>query len=207
MLHMHPQFRADVDSVQDHIDKIVIDEAHCIKQWGEDFRTDYGKLDFIRTLVPKSCPIFATTATANRQTYIAIAESLKFNLNQTFQLNLGNDRPNITMEIRTMKGNKGDFTDLEYICEEARTGGGFKRRIIFVNQCEMAQQICRKIRDGLPEDDQQRAQVAYYHARRGAYGRRLYMDRFMAGKIKVLVATEAAGMVCGCIWYSTQVIN
>ena len=125
------------------ITKVVIDEAHMVVLWGEDFRIDSGKLDFLRVLIPKCCAILVTLATMEPELYHGVALRLRFNLNCTIQINLGNDRLNIYMEVRTIQGRLADFDELCYIADEANTQPGFKRRIIFTNSIETTGLILR----------------------------------------------------------------
>lgn len=197
MLYHNRDFRLTISSCRAQIKKVVIDEAHCVPQWGSKFRLEYGRLDFIRTLVNKSCPVLATSATLPEYYYDEMSTCLRFNLNKTFQINLGNDRPNIRMEIRTIKGKLDDFEDLAHIAAEASTPEGFKHRIIFSNTVEGTLKIVKSLRQHLPEDSQHKWDIAYFHSHRDAETRNQVMEDFGSGKIKILVATEAAGMVCG----------
>lgn len=91
MLYHNRDFRTIIGSCQRLIKKVVIDKAHCVKQWGDKFRLEYSRLDFVRTLTSKDCPILATTATLETNFYGDAASAIQFNLNKTFEINLGND--------------------------------------------------------------------------------------------------------------------
>ncbi|KAF8330173.1 uncharacterized protein EI90DRAFT_2922627, partial [Cantharellus anzutake] len=54
MLHKNSAFHEDLNAIMPSIDKLVIDEAHCIDQWGADFRPDYAILGDLRSFFPKS---------------------------------------------------------------------------------------------------------------------------------------------------------
>ena len=103
-------------------------------------------------LIPKRCAILATSATIEPELYHGVALSLRFNLNRTIQINLGNDQSNIYMEVRTIQGRLADFDELRYIADEANTQPGFKRRIIFTNSIETTGLILRFLRNLLPID-------------------------------------------------------
>ena len=86
----------------------VIDEAHCISQWGSNFWQSYGLLDQLRAFVPTGVPILATSATLNPKALEDVILCLKINFNTAFYINLGNDHPNMTYSTRTINS----FTDL-----------------------------------------------------------------------------------------------
>ena len=73
----HDQELREILSRQKHfITKVVIDEAHMVVLWGEDFCVDFGKLDFLHVLIPKHCAILATLTTMEPELYHGVALSL-----------------------------------------------------------------------------------------------------------------------------------
>ena len=100
MCIQHPVFRDLIQSptYTKRIRGLVIDEAHCICQWGDKFRPEYANLISLRSLVPLGVPMYATTATALPQVLEDIRKNLGIDGEQSFHLNLGNDRPDITSD-------------------------------------------------------------------------------------------------------------
>lgn len=93
----HTAFRKTIQSanIAPHLAAIIVDEAHCISQWGGDFRTQYSRLDRIRSLFPPNVPILAASATLCPNALREVRRSLLIDAEASFHLNLGNDRPNI----------------------------------------------------------------------------------------------------------------
>jgi superfamily II DNA helicase RecQ len=193
MIFHNRHFANSIRDLGDYLDKVVIDEAHCIPQWGEKFRGEYSDLEYLRTLVPSRVPILAASATMSPDVYAAVVRALQFDLKNTFEVNLGNDRPNIYQEVRIMKGNVRDHRgDFDHIIDEGKCGK-FKRRMIFIDECDATQHLCKVLRESVPLEMQGR--IAYYHSRRGTLSKKRTMRRFRDGHIDVLITTEAAGMV------------
>lgn len=80
-----------------HISLFVVDEAHCISQWGYDFRTDYKKLDRVIVAIGHP-PVLALTATATKEVLQDIIKTLK--LTNVAEHLYSIDRPNIAMEVQ-----------------------------------------------------------------------------------------------------------
>ncbi|KAJ7681422.1 hypothetical protein B0H17DRAFT_943022 [Mycena rosella] len=105
MCLQHPGFRKWLRSEQatDNILGLIVDEAHCISQWGGDFRKFYSMLDQLRGLLPLGTPVHAFSATLAPDALADVCASLSISLGKAFFLNLGNDRPNITPSVARMK--------------------------------------------------------------------------------------------------------
>ncbi|KIM51773.1 hypothetical protein SCLCIDRAFT_18307 [Scleroderma citrinum Foug A] len=90
---------------------IVVDEAHCISQWGGDFCVAYGKLGDLHSYVPTNVPILATSATLAPAALKEVQHKLQIDSSNMFFLNLGNDRPNITPSVIEMQ-NSSNYSAL-----------------------------------------------------------------------------------------------
>lgn len=89
----HEGFRDAIRAISHAVISVIVDDAHCISQWGGDFRTDYALLDGIRALVPTGTPVLIASATLNPATLKDVYAKLFISSGSCFQLNLGNDRP------------------------------------------------------------------------------------------------------------------
>ncbi|KAL1701333.1 P-loop containing nucleoside triphosphate hydrolase protein [Schizophyllum commune] len=177
-------FRKDVAAV-------VIDEAHCVEQWS-DFRNHYKHLGKLRSLYPNNVPFLATSATLPPETLTRVCNDLHIELADAFFVNLGNDRPNITPHVHQIR-NAHDYAALKSLLPLDACGPeDMEKTIIFFNDVKASQKACRKLRELFPKH--LRNYVDYLHARRAASAKRRVMRRFRSNKIKILIATEAAGM-------------
>ncbi|KAJ7591736.1 P-loop containing nucleoside triphosphate hydrolase protein [Mycena floridula] len=152
---------------------IVIDEGHCISQWGGDFRKAYAELDKLRALFPPGTPVLLASATLNKTALRDVRTTLSIDPEECFHLNLGNDRANISTEVHHMK-NAHDFDALEAQLEMHPTDPTkLKKTLIFTNTVKLAQSLPRK----LQQKDKRRV-----------------MRNFESGRTKILFATETVGM-------------
>lgn len=173
---------------------VIVDEAHCGSQWGGDFRPHYGLLYRLRALLPVGTPILATSATLSPSALTEVCSGLDLDLERSFFLNLGNDRPNITPSIVQMNGGK-DYTAIDpHLPDpaEVHSVDDLPKAIVFTNAVKKTQVICRHLRRRYSH---LRGAIDFLHAHRTAKSKRRIMKEFRKGKIKILVATEAAGMV------------
>ena len=88
---------------------ICVDEAHCVSQWGDDFRKRFADLGKLRSYAPSSVPLLATSATLHPKALEEVKSRLHLHDDSTFFLNLGNDQSNITMAVCQMKGAARDL--------------------------------------------------------------------------------------------------
>jgi superfamily II DNA helicase RecQ len=163
---LNEQYRDDLRAISEHggtIDKVVVDEAHCIPHWGGDFRPHYKQLGDLRAVI--DAPFYATTATLQKHHQNEVQETLLYCKDKTFIINLGNNRPNIKIIFRLMEGTKSSpIIDFKDIVEEAEQGR-IRKRIIFVDSCKGTQFICSELRKRLPN---QAHQIGYFNSRLGA---------------------------------------
>jgi ATP-dependent DNA helicase RecQ len=157
---------------------VVIDEAHCISQWGHDFRPSYLAIaDFIRQLEGK--PITAAfTATATGKVREDIQRNL--NLKDPFTLTTGFDRENLYFEVQRPK----DKFQALMACLESRRN---KSGIIYCSTRKTVEEICGTLKErGFP--------VTRYHAGLADGERHKNQDDFIYDRKGLMVATNAFGM-------------
>ena len=111
---------------------LVIDEAHCIVQWGKDFRPTYSKLDKLQLYIPVHIPIYATSATVTPEMLLEIHRVLHISPIQSFHLNLGNDCPNIYQELTTIP-NSMCYSAFDFLFDSIMEATDLPRALIFVN--------------------------------------------------------------------------
>lgn len=157
----------------------VVDEAHCISEWGHNFRPDYLRLGAVISALSHP-PILALTATASPVVRDEIIERLGMEEPQVFIR--GFDRPNIWLGVETFHGESEKLNALiKHITNNEKPG------IVYA--------ATRKNTENLAEILQERnIQAAYYHAGMKAAAREQVQAAFMADELDVIVATCAFGM-------------
>jgi ATP-dependent DNA helicase RecQ len=160
------------------ISLFAIDEAHCVSQWGHDFRPEYRRLDLLPMRF-SHVPRIALTATADTPTRKDIAENLHLTDAQCFIT--GFDRPNITYRIET-KGNAKQRL-LSFLNREHPEDAGIVYCLSRRKTEDVAQWLSENGRPALP-----------YHAGLTQETRQLHQDRFLREDGLIICATVAFGM-------------
>ena len=176
-----PEFRATLRSAT--IDFVVIDEAHCVSQWGHDFRPAYLEIKEAIASLQRGAsrpPILALTATAPEQVLASIVDEL--GLTKPRVVNTGIYRANLHYEVlRTVN----EAQKREHVVRLLRETDGVG--IVYAATVRQVDTLASLL-DGLG------FAVGKYHGRMGARERRDVQDRFMAGELHAMVATNAFGM-------------
>ncbi|KAJ7346301.1 P-loop containing nucleoside triphosphate hydrolase protein [Mycena albidolilacea] len=206
MCFEHQDFRKFLrdDETGKRILAVIVDKAHCAAQWAGDFCPHYGMLNRLRALLPVGTPILATSATLSPSALTEVCSGLDLDLDTSFFLNLGNDRPNITPSIVEMNGGKDYAAIGPHLPnpEEVHSRAALPKTIVFTNAVKKTQVISRHLRLLYPNV---RGAIDFLHAHRTAKAKRRVMKQFRKGKIKILIATEAAGMVLGLTLFFSSV--
>ena len=166
---------------QARIARMAVDEAHCISEWGHDFRPDYRRLKGFRERIGQP-PVTALTATATPRVQRDIIESLGLRPEEVDIHVRGFDRPNLAIRV-AQTPDAGEKMELlrQLVRREQGTG------IIYVGTRRRTEEIAAQLREVEPE-------TVAYHAGLAPDARSAAQERFLTGKARVAVATLAFGM-------------
>jgi superfamily II DNA helicase RecQ len=172
----------------------VIDDAHRVLEWKDQLCAAFGSFSKSRAYLPGK-PIFATSATLSPSMIESLADTLCYSRNNSFILNVGNDRPNITMVVCRMVGGESDFEALDFLLDEAIEGKPLIRTVVFFNSEDLTCRALQYIKHKLPSDSPYQGQISGIWATRSHHAKQIITDRFYSGKITILFATEVAEIV------------
>ena len=158
------------------VNLIAVDEAHCISQWGYDFRPSYLRIAELRDLLPNA-PVLAVTATATSQVIDDIQEQLKFKKKNTLRTSYY--RSNLVYLVR----NEED--KINYLVKAVLKAKG--TGIVYVK----SRKLTREVSDLLQKN---KISADYYHAGLTSKIRSAKQDAWKNGKCRVIVSTNAFGM-------------
>ncbi|AFC26356.1 ATP-dependent DNA helicase, RecQ family protein [Saprospira grandis str. Lewin] len=181
-LYVSPE-RLGTEMLQMRLDRLpirllAVDEAHCISQWGYDFRPAYLKIAEIRPALPK-VPVIALTATATEQVVADIQEKLAFReeAKAVFRKSFGRD--NLAYVVLEEENKLAKLLDmLQKVPGTA---------VVYV----LNRRACREIASYLQKNN---ISADYYHAGRSVEQRSQIQQAWIANEIRVIVATNAFGM-------------
>lgn len=162
------------------ISLIAIDEAHCISQWGHDFRPEYTKLGLLKETWPE-IPIIALTATADKITRKDIAKQLSLEDPKIYVASF--DRPNLSLSVRFGVKKKKKLEEIAAFIHAKKDESGIIYCLSRKSTEEMAEEMSGF---GISAE--------FYHAGMTANERNKVQDNFINDRTKVICATIAFGM-------------
>ncbi|OFX61618.1 MAG: recombinase RecQ [Bacteroidetes bacterium GWB2_41_8] len=158
------------------VNLIAVDEAHCISQWGYDFRPSYLRIAELREMLP-DVPVLAVTATATSQVIEDIQEQLKFRKKNVLRTSYY--RSNLIYLVR----NEED--KINYLVKAVLKAKG--TGIVYVRSRKQTREICDLLRKNKISAD-------YYHAGLSSKVRSERQEAWKSGRCRVIVSTNAFGM-------------
>jgi RecQ family ATP-dependent DNA helicase len=168
---------------QRRIDLLAVDEAHCVSEWGHDFRPDYLRLPEIAQRLGRP-PVMACTATATKAVAAEIVS--RFGLREPLQVRSGFDRPNLSFDVVRLEGTGSKARRLALL-DAGLADPGNRPAIVYCGTRRDTDEVAEALREsGL--------RALAYHAGMEAEDRTQTQRRFMAGEAEVIVATNAFGM-------------
>ena len=182
LLYVAPE-RFRVTQFVDALSKIqlallAVDEAHCISQWGHDFRPDYTRLGEVRAML-KPPRTVALTATATPEVRADIVRAL--GLTQPLVFVAGFDRPNLYLDVRQLRTWRQKLAATLELARDGQSG------IVYAATRKKAERLAVDLgARGVTSEG--------YHAGLAPDARTAVQERFMSGKTNVVVATNAFGM-------------
>jgi ATP-dependent DNA helicase RecQ len=161
---------------------LVVDEAHCVSDWGHDFRPDYRRLRTLIAELPDGIPVLATTATANDRVVVDVTEQLGLRAGQPLVLRGSLDRESLRLSVVKLR-TAADRLGWLAAQMDALPGAG----IIYTLTIAAAEEVAEFLRErGHP--------VASYTGKTDPAERLAAEGDLLANRVKALVATSALGM-------------
>ncbi len=172
------RFRAAIEERE--IALFAVDEAHCLSEWGHDFRPDYLRLADARDAIGARCTM-ALTATATPRVAADIMRALR--LRDPVEVRTGVDRPNLTFDVAAVQGERARLS----LLAAGLADPSQRPAIVYAGTRARCEDVAERLREAdLPAEA--------YHAGLGAAERDARQARFMASDDGVMVATTAFGM-------------
>ncbi len=159
-----------------HVNLIAVDEAHCISQWGHDFRPAYFEIETLRIMKPE-VKVIALTATATRQVQEEIVDKLQFEEPEIFTGTFA--RENLSYSVRKVENKERKL--VEILNKIPGTS------IVYVKSRKQSKEVSDILKTtGISS--------GYYHAGLAYFDRMKMQNDWKSGKVRVIVATNAFGM-------------
>ncbi|KAF8595259.1 P-loop containing nucleoside triphosphate hydrolase protein [Ceratobasidium sp. AG-I] len=177
---------------------IHIDEAHTISLWGGDFRKDYQGLGRVRARLPKGVPVLLASATLRPNVKQDAMSTLGFSSNTSkyVDINIGNERSNIFIGARPMKYPASSFKDILLFIDPNETDPSkFLKTIIYIDDVIDVTLAVIALYNWIHPSLRDEGLIMPVHAWMTSKYRSEAMAKLASGEVKIIIATEAAGVL------------
>jgi len=181
------------------ITAIIIDEAHCVDEWGgEDFRPQYRQLSNLRNYTGQEVPFFACPATCRTSTFDTIWSTLGYGFRPFWGLDVGTDRRNLFFITRPLMHPKDPVLEilnlLPQLLSASRRLEDIDKALFYFDSEATCWLVIKALRKILPPHLRQCIQA--FSSDLSTKGKEICWDQFRRGILRIICATDAAGMGC-----------
>jgi len=182
--------------MRERILSVVVDEAHVVSHWGSGFRKKYGTLGILRALLPKDTPMVAMSATLPSRVRRDVINKLQFDESNYTYLNLGNDRPNVSLVVRAIQNPINTFSDLDFLIPSTAHGpNDVEKAFVYSDNITVGSDMMEHLYEISPDGFREAGIIRTYSSAFSKKYRQEVMKLFKAGHVRILICTDVAGMV------------
>lgn len=183
---------------------VVVDEAHVVSHWGASFRKKYGSLGVVRSILQKGTPIVAVSATLPERVRKDVLDKLQFDLQNYLSIDIGNDRPNVSIVVRAIENPLNTYSDLDFVLDGITDDpASVKKSFVYADNIAVGTEIIDHLDGLVPEALKPLGIIRPYSAAFDQDYRNELMRLFREGVVRVLVCTDAAGMASARMYTAT----
>ena len=183
-------------SFKSRIISIVLDEGHCISQWNS-FRPEYKEIGRLHSILP-GCTFHIASATLPDYIMKDVLNILNISPTEIFLLHRSNDRPNVAIVVREARS-VSTYADLDFLIPSTlRLPSDIPKTYVYVDNIQTGGEIMDYLNTRLDQSSLSTSitgLVRPFNATLSPEYRTLAMEHFRAGNIRIMVCTDAAGMV------------
>lgn len=174
---------------------VFVDEAHCVSHWGAEFRKKYGTLGIVRSFLPSGTSMVAVSATFTPHVRRDVLQKLQFGTDFV-DVNIGNDRPTVAQVVRAMEHPMNTFHDIDFLIpQDMQHPEDIAKGFVYYDDVAGGNSITSHLNGLVKQEFRHLGLVQPYNAAMSQEYRDEVMALFKAGIIRILVCTDAAGMV------------
>ena len=175
---------------------VFIDEVHCVSHWGASFRKAYSSIGIIRAFLLRNTPIVAVTATLTPLVQQDLLSKLQFNRSDYLFVNIGKDWLNVSQVVRAMEHPANTLLDLDFLVPTDMSSlNDIDKCFLYSDNIKSGALITDYLNKCVDTKFHQCGLIRPYNATMSKKYRKQVMRLFHEGKIRILICTDAAGMV------------